>query len=104
MDNKVYDGKVELQYNGEIITFIGRVADASSPTSYRYESSCRLTHPGSELDFQYTGTLINNPDISSWSMETKYMFNPERMYRTSSLKVEYDKTRKEAILEVCGYG
>ena len=103
MDNKVYDGKIELQYKREVVTFLGRVADVSSPDSYKYESSCRLTHPGSNLDFQYSGVLINNADISSWSMATKYLLSKTQEYITSSLRAELDKTRNEAILEVNVY-
>ena len=102
MDDKVNDGKIELQYNKEVMTFTGRVADESISQGSKYVASCGLAHPNSGLDYQFTSTVEDNSESSTVFMETKYLMASDRQYRIASLRSEINKIRKELSLEV-GY-
>ena len=102
MGDKVNDGKIELQYNKEVMTLTGRVADESISQGSKYVASCGLAHPNSGLDYQFTSTVEDNSESSTVFMETKYLMASDRQYRIASLRSEINKIRKELSLEV-GY-
>ena len=94
------DGKVSLAYERETFSFEGKVADESTRKNLKWTASSSLKHPSSNLDFQWTGDLMNNEQLASGHMEAKYTMTRTRQQQIVSLRTVIKKRLQELDAQV----
>lgn len=100
MQPKLLEGKVNVEYERETFAFAGKLADESNYDNLKMTGMASLKHPNSMLDFEWTGELINNNQLASGNMQTKYMMTKTRQAKIMSLRAEVKKLQQEMSVEV----
>ena len=99
-EDKATDGKIELTYDRHTITYTGRIADESTRSQKLFMARTQLTHPQSNLDFQWEGQLKDDSETRSATMNTVYLTSYDRKSKTASLRAEINKVRNALEMEV----
>lgn len=74
--------------------------DSRGPYATRYNGMVHLQHPNSQTDIKLSGMLYSDAQKLGGNIESQYKTSRDRQIKTSNLKAEIDRIRREISAEL----
>ena len=99
-ENTLYDGKIDLEYAMEKITFTGKIADESNSYRTRMVVESSLKHPSNKVDMTFKSLYLNNRKTFKTDAEFTYLMSRTNTVKTMTGKVDFNKVTEEIKIDV----